>query len=250
VLCSVPDPVAALSEVRRVLAPGGRVLLIEHVAAPPGRPLLALGQRLFDPLQQLVADGWVSTGGNGAFNMGKGAPVLGASSILGEAVSPRRPLGLHAAARAGKVVTFCLLIAQRLGPYTSPVLRKAPFDKSRARAPRQLPASAQVPPHAGHEQGARCRRLRRQRRREAGRAGPEHPGAPPGRHPAGLTVGNRKRAATRRPVPCVGRAPTGGREARCKPRTPATRGKEEERVRSAGAGAGGVHNTFTAGRAL
>jgi SAM-dependent methyltransferase len=57
VLCSVPDPAAALAEVKRVVAPGGKLLLIEHVAAPPGRPLVALGQRLLDPLQQLVADG-------------------------------------------------------------------------------------------------------------------------------------------------------------------------------------------------
>jgi ubiquinone/menaquinone biosynthesis C-methylase UbiE len=37
VLCTVPDPVAALAELRRVLVPGGRLLLIEHVrAAEPG----------------------------------------------------------------------------------------------------------------------------------------------------------------------------------------------------------------------
>src|ERR1051325_7713557 len=33
VLCTVADPDAALAEVRRVLAPGGRLLLIEHVRA-------------------------------------------------------------------------------------------------------------------------------------------------------------------------------------------------------------------------
>lgn len=36
VLCSVDDPAIALAEVRRVLAPGGRVVFIDHVVAPNG----------------------------------------------------------------------------------------------------------------------------------------------------------------------------------------------------------------------
>jgi SAM-dependent methyltransferase len=36
VLCTVPDPAAALAEVRRILRPGGRLHLVEHVAAAPG----------------------------------------------------------------------------------------------------------------------------------------------------------------------------------------------------------------------
>ncbi|PNH04035.1 Methyltransferase-like protein 7B [Tetrabaena socialis] len=57
VLCSVPSPTAALAELRRVVRPGGALLLVEHVAAGPGRPGLALAQRLLSPLQRLLADG-------------------------------------------------------------------------------------------------------------------------------------------------------------------------------------------------
>jgi SAM-dependent methyltransferase len=39
VLCSVDDPREVLSEVRRVLRPGGRFIFIEHVAADPGTGL-------------------------------------------------------------------------------------------------------------------------------------------------------------------------------------------------------------------
>ena len=54
-LCTIPDPVAALAEVRRVLRPGGRFHLLEHGLAPDAR--VAAFQRRVEPLQRRVADG-------------------------------------------------------------------------------------------------------------------------------------------------------------------------------------------------
>jgi ubiquinone/menaquinone biosynthesis C-methylase UbiE len=47
-LCTIPDDRAAVREVRRVLRPGGRFLLLEHVRSP--RRLVRAGQHLLDPL--------------------------------------------------------------------------------------------------------------------------------------------------------------------------------------------------------
>jgi ubiquinone/menaquinone biosynthesis C-methylase UbiE len=47
-LCTIPDDRAAVAEVKRVLRPEGRFLLLEHVRSP--NPAVRLGQRLLEPL--------------------------------------------------------------------------------------------------------------------------------------------------------------------------------------------------------
>lgn len=54
-LCTIPDPAAALSEVRRILRPGGRFHLLEHGVAPD--PRVAAFQHRVEPVQRRIADG-------------------------------------------------------------------------------------------------------------------------------------------------------------------------------------------------
>ncbi|MDA8386027.1 MAG: class I SAM-dependent methyltransferase [Actinomycetota bacterium] len=54
-LCSVEDPAAALSEIARVLRPGGRLHFLEHGLSP--EPRIAAWQHRLDPIERAVAGG-------------------------------------------------------------------------------------------------------------------------------------------------------------------------------------------------
>ncbi len=54
-LCTVPDPAQALSEIRRVLRPGGTLHFLEHGLSPD--PGVAHWQHRFEPLQRRLAGG-------------------------------------------------------------------------------------------------------------------------------------------------------------------------------------------------
>ncbi len=56
VMCSVDDIDEAMAELRRVLVPGGRIVLIDHVAAPPGSAHRVL-QQLATPLSRRLCHG-------------------------------------------------------------------------------------------------------------------------------------------------------------------------------------------------
>jgi SAM-dependent methyltransferase len=74
-LCSIPDVAQALSEVRRVLRPGGSLHFLEHGLAPD--PGVATWQRRLEPAQRRIAGGCHLTRDIPSILAGAGLEVTG-----------------------------------------------------------------------------------------------------------------------------------------------------------------------------
>ncbi len=97
-LCSIPDPGRALTEVRRLLKPGGRLFFIEHGSAPDAG--VRRWQRRLEPVQRRIAGGCHLTRDPVALVEGAGFTMTDADGFyLGP--GPSKPFGYLSLTRAG-----------------------------------------------------------------------------------------------------------------------------------------------------
>jgi len=88
-LCSIPDVVHALGEVRRVLKPGGRLLFLEHGRAPDAKVVrwqdrlnrawmpVSGGCHLNRPVRQLITDAGLEIGPAQAYYLARAPKFIG-----------------------------------------------------------------------------------------------------------------------------------------------------------------------------
>jgi ubiquinone/menaquinone biosynthesis C-methylase UbiE len=85
-LCTIPDVEAALTEVRRVLRPGGRFHFLEHGLSPDEG--VARWQHRLEPIQKRVADGCHLTRDPAALVRAAGFEVERTESRYGQGPKP------------------------------------------------------------------------------------------------------------------------------------------------------------------
>ena len=100
VLCSVPDQVAALAELRRVIRPGGELRVYEHVGAENAR--WARLQRRLDPLWSRIAGGCHLTRGTAAAITAAGFEITEIDRFLFQPCLVSRLAAPHILGRAGR----------------------------------------------------------------------------------------------------------------------------------------------------
>lgn len=99
-LCTIPDPVRALQEARRVLKPGGTLLFLEHGRSDdqkiaswqdrlnPIQNLIGCGCNLNRPIDRLIAQAGMTIAHLDRFSM-RDVPRLGGEMYRGDATRPR-----------------------------------------------------------------------------------------------------------------------------------------------------------------